>query len=65
MRIIKRMDMAVDFVLERVGIAVEPSGDLWRDQIDAGMIVINASGQRLGHVDEFETPHRKFIVDRC
>ena len=51
-KLLKGTDLAVDFVLERVGIVVEPAGSFWQSHIEAGMSVIGASGQRLGDVDE-------------
>jgi len=51
-KLIKGTDVAVDFVLERAGIVVDPSGSFWHRHIKIGMIVIGASGQRLGEVDE-------------
>ena len=51
-KLLKGTDVAVDFVLERVGIVVDPAGSFWQRHIEAGMIVIGASGQRLGDVDE-------------
>jgi len=51
-KLIKGTDVAVDFVLERAGIVVDPTDSFWQSHIEAGMIVIGASGQRLGDVDE-------------
>jgi len=51
-KLLKGTDVAVDFVLERVGIAVDPADSFWESHIEPGMIVIGASGERLGDVDE-------------
>ena len=51
-KLLKGTDVAVDFVLERVGIVVDPADFFWQSHIEAGMIVIGASGQRVGDVDE-------------
>jgi len=51
-KLIKGADVAVDFVLERAGIVVDPANSFWQGHIKTGMIVIGASGQRLGDVEE-------------
>ena len=60
-RIAKWTERAVDFVLKRAGVKVEPDEVPWNDQIAKQMIVVAACGRRVGCVEEIVGDYIKLV----
>lgn len=51
-RLARGADIAVSFVLDRVGIRVEPDDTLWQNHVMTRMTVVSACGRFVGRVEE-------------
>ena len=51
-RIARGADFAVSFVLDRVGIKVEPDDALWQNHVMAQMTVVSVCGRFVGYVED-------------